>query len=319
MVSRKTSVTNPQSSPRFPRDLALTCGLCGKTDRYHPGTVHFDLDVLEKLEESAERLGKSSSEEAFSFSAYFRCTGCRGGGPWRFPRETEGELVQLILGRLEGASDIPTSFGRLALFDGASFRYATESEAYLQGLIENDPGSASLQLRLGNVYRSGERPDLAVEPYRKGLELNPDDVELNLVLGLALWEIHEGEEAAPYLHQVLRRARHRIDVSLSLRRRMVASALRQLCAIHAVTEGAVDVFPPSERLKSTGGEAARLEQRSFDLSNPRDFDALCSVFLGERLDAGGVFAAPRPARNGPCPCGSGRKYKGCCGARKRRS
>jgi uncharacterized protein len=24
-------------------------------------------------------------------------------------------------------------------------------------------------------------------------------------------------------------------------------------------------------------------------------------------------AAPRPGRNDPCPCGSGRKYKQCCG------
>jgi uncharacterized protein len=24
-------------------------------------------------------------------------------------------------------------------------------------------------------------------------------------------------------------------------------------------------------------------------------------------------SAPRPGRNDPCPCGSGRKYKQCCG------
>jgi len=27
-----------------------------------------------------------------------------------------------------------------------------------------------------------------------------------------------------------------------------------------------------------------------------------------------VVAAPTPGRNEPCPCGSGKKYKKCCGA-----
>jgi len=28
-----------------------------------------------------------------------------------------------------------------------------------------------------------------------------------------------------------------------------------------------------------------------------------------------VHAAPKTSRNDPCPCGSGRKFKKCCGAR----
>jgi uncharacterized protein len=27
-----------------------------------------------------------------------------------------------------------------------------------------------------------------------------------------------------------------------------------------------------------------------------------------------VRVAPKPGRNDPCPCGSGKKYKKCCGA-----
>ena len=29
-----------------------------------------------------------------------------------------------------------------------------------------------------------------------------------------------------------------------------------------------------------------------------------------------VKAEKKPARNAPCPCGSGKKYKKCCGARR---
>jgi len=30
-----------------------------------------------------------------------------------------------------------------------------------------------------------------------------------------------------------------------------------------------------------------------------------------------IKAVEAPGRNDPCPCGSGRKYKKCCGAKKR--
>ena len=34
------------------------------------------------------------------------------------------------------------------------------------------------------------------------------------------------------------------------------------------------------------------------------------------VQAGGESTAPSPARNAPCPCGSGRKYKHCCGSER---
>lgn len=49
------------------------------------------------------------------------------------------------------------------------------------------------------------------------------------------------------------------------------------------------------------------------VAETRDIDP----FLPEGQDEGGVvvpFRAPQlPGRNDPCPCGSGRKFKGCCG------
>lgn len=41
--------------------------------------------------------------------------------------------------------------------------------------------------------------------------------------------------------------------------------------------------------------------------------------LGKAIEKRSAVAAPpraRPAKNAPCPCGSGRKYKGCCGKGK---
>lgn len=36
--------------------------------------------------------------------------------------------------------------------------------------------------------------------------------------------------------------------------------------------------------------------------------------LPPKLRAGSVRAPRMPGRNEPCPCGSGKKYKRCCGA-----
>jgi SEC-C motif-containing protein len=38
------------------------------------------------------------------------------------------------------------------------------------------------------------------------------------------------------------------------------------------------------------------------------------VYLDGRFpETGPAAAGPVPSRNGPCPCGSGKKYKRCCG------
>ncbi len=34
---------------------------------------------------------------------------------------------------------------------------------------------------------------------------------------------------------------------------------------------------------------------------------------GLRLDPSFIREAPKAGRNDPCPCGSGKKYKRCCG------
>ena len=36
--------------------------------------------------------------------------------------------------------------------------------------------------------------------------------------------------------------------------------------------------------------------------------------IGARIAPQPVVAAPKPGRNNPCPCGSGKKYKKCCGS-----
>lgn len=53
-------------------------------------------------------------------------------------------------------------------------------------------------------------------------------------------------------------------------------------------------------------------------SRPRPIDQSC-VLAGGQDPASATRTAPKVGRNAPCPCGSGRKYKKCCGARKTES
>jgi SEC-C motif-containing protein len=41
------------------------------------------------------------------------------------------------------------------------------------------------------------------------------------------------------------------------------------------------------------------------------------LYLDERSGTPAARTAEQPGRNAPCPCGSGKKYKRCCGATAR--
>lgn len=72
-----------------------------------------------------------------------------------------------------------------------------------------------------------------------------------------------------------------------------------------------------DRMEAEGGEEARHAERVARLR-----PALCElqrrwrpVEPGRPAPAGAApLAAPRAGRNDPCPCGSGKKFKRCCGA-----
>jgi uncharacterized protein len=81
----------------------------------------------------------------------------------------------------------------------------------------------------------------------------------------------------------------------------------------AVTED--DTEPPTVAAFDEDGEPTISEQRLNDFA-----DAIWAVYdlrelwrqIGPRVET--VHADPKVGRNDPCPCGSGKKYKKCCGA-----
>lgn len=57
-----------------------------------------------------------------------------------------------------------------------------------------------------------------------------------------------------------------------------------------------------------------MEETSYALHYRDPLANLNAVLKGKTANASTVSG--KPAKNAPCPCGSGRKYKNCCGKGK---
>lgn len=79
----------------------------------------------------------------------------------------------------------------------------------------------------------------------------------------------------------------------------------------------VDFDPVRSTIFEPGdGEGAIVEAVTigFDLQAKRVGPAYSTIAIGRRLEWAAVIDVPSAPRNGPCPCGSGRKAKSCCWA-----
>ena len=270
-----------------------------------------------------------SFEDSVSFTGCFRCRRCDAIGPWKFPWKTEAILLGHATACSFGDAEGPAFAGRMQLFDGTRARTGEEAVEHLRGLIAKDPEDAFIWSRLGNTYRAADRNEQAADAYRRALELDETDVESAHSLAQILGEDGASEEeCAEFFHAVLEHAWKKKDsIHSELLRRCVRSALEELFELHEATDGKIDVFPrPALDPSARSSKTAVLEVRTFDLSSDAEWEDFVSQVLREpsydrheptsrrrfrrRTDTG-----LSSTRNGPCPCGSGRKFKNCCDRR----
>lgn len=320
----------PSEFPTFEGQMYLICGACGKRGRYRIGTVIVAPEFIKH--------GPDEPIDPYvGFTGYFRCRQCDAGGPWKLSDQARlGVMALLILYAVEG-EDVPLIVGEARTFDGRSFRYPTESEAHLKELIAAEPERAFLWVRLGNIYKHGGRDDLAEGAFRRAVELAPKDAEAHACLADVLADGGRRKQAVPHWKAVLEHVRAATHLRRELRLSMVSEALGGLLDELKDPNEAFEAL--AQRSRATLEEQPKdeplvLELRNWDLSDPHDWEQICAVFLGERLrprrldelavphsprrrDEGATALAlhspPEPSRNAPCPCGSGRKYKKCCG------
>lgn len=63
---------------------------------------------------------------------------------------------------------------------------------------ERDPQNFAAQMKTGDMYAQIGRFDRAVEFYKRGIALKPDDIQANVVLANALFDSRQFEEAEAY-------------------------------------------------------------------------------------------------------------------------
>jgi hypothetical protein len=327
---------NPLDVEPLPFPLELRCRPCGRKGSYSVGRIFLNSDWMKKDEDWLNR--------SFGFSGYIRCTHCNAGGPWDLTPSSTRALLALSMEAMSSPENARIHLAECRLFDGTVIRWGTEGEAHLKQLIAQDPDNYYLYSRLGNVYVSGDAPELALEPFREAIKRNERDVESHHSIGLILHERKEDDAAVHHLHQVLLHAHHAPEkTSPEMLRNVVRHTLETLAEMH-LKSGKTIPFTPSHILPvgvrpvPQPGEEAVLHLTRYDLSKDEDWERMVDLWITGKPSPSRAapasspkpHSAPKPSResdwsstllppaspqvrrNDPCPCGSGKKFKNCC-------
>jgi tetratricopeptide (TPR) repeat protein len=176
--------------------------------------------------------------------------------------------------------------GKNVLFDGSSHTYATDAEEHLLNLVKENPQDAFLWNRLGNLYRRGNRPDLAVCVLEHSILIDPGQIESHFTLGDLLFQIDALEEAGQHLRQTLLHAGSYKKIPADQLRDMLANALKMLFMISGETGGDVPFLPTSEEISSFG---EKVDEEKFGImeleiypDRLESFYPLAEMFMGDR-------------------------------------
>jgi hypothetical protein len=314
--------------PALPGKLELTCKACGKWGRYEVGRVCLDPDAMGRATGEQHWV-----EEAVCFSGYFRCRACNAAGPWGLRPMTYMRLAALAMLAHQNQGQPLVTIARPQLFDGTLVRTAAQGEAHLQQLLGARPNDFFLWSRLGNLYTSAEMPEQAFAAFTRAVELNPHDVESLHSLACYWLNKKENERAAEYFTQVLRYCRTEPPRDPALWHNMVRHTLEKLFDLHQASHGRIPFLPPLDVDRGVNlGPQPVVVLRQLDLSREESWEQLTRMYLtgktgerglgrtafprpGLRLPASGAGGSGQVGRNDRCPCGSGRKFKHCCGRR----
>jgi hypothetical protein len=194
-------------------------------------------------------------------------------------------------------------------------RLAGQPEAFAELMIE-DALSEDWLLALPFALARGGLVDDAVKVGDALSELDQDNAAMFANdVAVILAEAGRGEQALVRVEQNLRRFPddlwtqiHAGDVHLALSDRAAAEQAFRAALAKARSRGdASGVADASERLVRLLGEQPGREDEAAEAEQ--------EMQRASRAASGGSRLAVKIGRNDPCPCGSGRKYKRCCGAR----
>lgn len=95
-----------------------------------------------------------------------------------------------------------------SISDGYTPLYATDGEEHYLQLIATNPTDNLLWNKLGNLYLTGSRPELAMAAFEKSIALDPNQVKSHLSIANLLMQPKDYKYINDHLHKMLLAAEH---------------------------------------------------------------------------------------------------------------
>lgn len=279
----------------MPNPHWLACGVCGRKAEYDLGLIAVHPDVHPSNPESAD-LAQGLGDQ-FQCTGYFRCKYCNAAGPWAFVEDFTLFLMDALLrlsveGPIEG---FPVRPGHLKAFDGTEPKWATDLETHILGLIAQTPDDAYLWNRLGNVYRRGGVPELAVIAYEQSIQRDPRQVESRISLANLLYDADDFDHCIEHAHLALLHAAFYRRLPLQSLHELLCSVLRNLLASSLLKDDMSLFFPPTELAEEIaadhgltahpGARVLELPELHLNIDDLRSFSEVAMLYLGAAVPA----------------------------------
>jgi tetratricopeptide (TPR) repeat protein len=173
---------------------------------------------------------------------------------------------------------------------GGREMHPLEAVAMYGRQVEAEPDNADLRVRYGNVLRFLGRREEAALQYHAAMQADPANVEACASLASLAREAGDRTEARRMLQRILELAPNS-TLSRKDREEYAQFALEELAELDGPAAG------KPRRTELAFATASGRRGSAGQPSNPRQ----------------PVRQVGKVGRNDPCPCGSGKKYKKCCG------
>lgn len=322
-----------------PLAIRARCDECGRTYSYETERVF----VLPRIFEEDRENWSSCIVPA----RIITCKNCGVQDKYQLPPgQNLGLTMALAASRgAEDPEDEPVVLADLRLWDGTPVTRATDAINHLRNHAERNPDNGAAWRGLGNVYQRFGEPAEAEKAWRKAVQVDQTEVEAAYSLADYLWESSPEEAGALAMTAIDRlpnariapQQRSNIAWQLVDMLRAVVPHAEPPVAMMAVWSGgqvgeeqvlcvsSADLrrITRWDRLAELLGQNA-FEQVGFTPDLPEDPPTQLELLINDSRetprrisrDGGstGARASAKVGRNEPCPCGSGRKYKHCCGS-----
>ncbi|WP_409252084.1 tetratricopeptide repeat protein [Bacillus sp. SCS-153A] len=256
-------------------EFMVTCKVCGRKGKYDVGLVVVNPD-FQRIDEDSRYI---------QLTGYFRCKHCNAAGEWEDSTDIKMLAVTAMVApeMMEGRCQV----GKNALYDGTVHQYASDAEEHLLTKIQAHPADAYLWNRLGNLYRSGGRSELAMAAFEKSIAIHPGQSESHYSIADLLEQAGDFENAAVHYHQLMLSAASYKEVSADTLRTLLASSLREMLVINQRTHGEIPILPSREQSRENNDSFdSEKMMKEFDhdvyLDDLPSFYPIAEMMMGDR-------------------------------------